>query len=363
MKKRTFLMGGPGNIMSEKNIDVLTGLRGLAALIVFVSHLANQGMMPQVLGNGFGQIGVMIFFLLSGFLMGHLYLLKSWDKENVRSFIFSRVGRVFPLYIFIVVVSFFVSTLLYPDFHYEINSFKVFFTAMAFVKAPQELWTIPVEVQFYAFFVVVWFGCKVAKSNFVLPLMAVTSVVPSFLMYYFTGKLLPVFSTYSFVFFIGIGFSYIYRNRIGFDFFSERIRFFLGGAAILLIFISLPSIRLEHGAVYSDDFYLRTWGDPVNWLLVSTLFYAALMNSGSLNFLNGKIFAYLGNISYGFYLIHYPVIVEVNKLVAPQFVKVGIAFLVVTLLAHLSYVFLENPVNKFIRSLNSSGKASQKAEV
>jgi len=55
-----------------KYIHTLTGLRGLAALIVFVSHSANVGLLPHFFGTGFGQVGVMIFFLLSGFLMSHL---------------------------------------------------------------------------------------------------------------------------------------------------------------------------------------------------------------------------------------------------------------------------------------------------
>ena len=63
----------------QKEIGALTGLRGVAALIVFVSHGANEGVLPAMLGNGFGQIGVMIFFVLSGFLMGQLYLRRSLD--------------------------------------------------------------------------------------------------------------------------------------------------------------------------------------------------------------------------------------------------------------------------------------------
>jgi len=46
----------------------------MATFIVFISHCANQGMLPAMFGNGFGQVGVMLFFILGGILMDHLYL-------------------------------------------------------------------------------------------------------------------------------------------------------------------------------------------------------------------------------------------------------------------------------------------------
>ena len=57
-----------------KRIHTLTGLRGIAALLVFISHCGAQSILPSFLGKGFGQIGVMLFFVLSGFLMTHLYI-------------------------------------------------------------------------------------------------------------------------------------------------------------------------------------------------------------------------------------------------------------------------------------------------
>jgi peptidoglycan/LPS O-acetylase OafA/YrhL len=42
--------------------------------------------------------------------------------------------------------------------------------------------------------------------------------------------------------------------------------------------------------------------------LIYLLFICAALNSKSLVFLTYKPFIFLGNISYGFYLIHYPII-------------------------------------------------------
>lgn len=42
--------------------------------MVVISHAADEGMPPAWLGDGFGKIGVMVFFLLSSYLMATIYL-------------------------------------------------------------------------------------------------------------------------------------------------------------------------------------------------------------------------------------------------------------------------------------------------
>ena len=54
-----------------RNIDALDGLRGFTCLLVVFTHAGNSGLFLNTLGSG--QLGVMLFFALSGFLMVHLY--------------------------------------------------------------------------------------------------------------------------------------------------------------------------------------------------------------------------------------------------------------------------------------------------
>ena len=55
------------NLSNEKlQIDALDGLRGLAVLIVFLSHTSNDGvfLLPSANFSGIGKSGVFLFFVL-----------------------------------------------------------------------------------------------------------------------------------------------------------------------------------------------------------------------------------------------------------------------------------------------------------
>ena len=83
----------------------LDGLRGLAAFIVLVSHVSNRtGLWGNLLGHGGGRIGVMIFFCLSGYLMGTLYLSSPFRPVEVWRYALHRFARVAPLYYLVVFV-------------------------------------------------------------------------------------------------------------------------------------------------------------------------------------------------------------------------------------------------------------------
>src|SRR6188474_1808835 len=78
----------------------LDGLRALAAFFVVVSHFSNETQIwGGLLGTGGGQLGVMIFFLISGFLMARLYMDGPWNAAEVGAFLQKRVARVVPLYL------------------------------------------------------------------------------------------------------------------------------------------------------------------------------------------------------------------------------------------------------------------------
>jgi peptidoglycan/LPS O-acetylase OafA/YrhL len=331
-----------------KYIHTLTGLRGFAALIVFISHSANQLLLPEYLGEGFGQIGVMIFFILSGFLMSHLYIKDSFDCANVKRYALARIGRVIPLYFLLLLLSIVISNYIDNNFHYNLNDPGMILRAFLLIDAPYEFWTIPVEVQFYFSFVVFWYLYQRGVNYFLLVLFVLLTMLPAAYLYLQFDKPPRVLSFYAYAFFIGVGTSLVqnyFRNSAS----IRKLASIAGYPLLILLFLNLPVLRERYGLVYHGDAYLRTWGDPITWAIIYGLFICAILNSKSLTFLNLRPFVYLGNISYGFYLMHYPILKYCIALDLNSYVQLILAFCVTAGLAHLSYKYFERPTAKLIR--------------
>jgi peptidoglycan/LPS O-acetylase OafA/YrhL len=330
-------------------INSLTGLRGLAAFIVFISHCANQGMVPEVFGNGLGQIGVMLFFILSGFLMAHLYLDKDASVSNIKHYLVARVGRIFPLYYLLILFSVFISTCVYAEFHYHITELNIVARALLFIDAPFEFWTIPVEVQFYFVFVVFWLLYQRGAGPVVLTLFALLTIVPSIFLYPKLGYVPALFSSYSVPFFVGIITAMNYSRLTRSPLLNRLVRY-LAIPAVIALFLNFPAIRAERGWVLDDHFFIRTWADPVNWIIVYGVFFCAMFNPGSLGFLNTRPIVFLGEISFGFYLIHYPILKIIKHMAVPVPLQFLVSLVVITAMAWLLYRFFEKPANTLVRA-------------
>jgi peptidoglycan/LPS O-acetylase OafA/YrhL len=92
------------------NIQSLTALRGLAALIVLFYHSAAwrfgaQDAVPLPLGHGY--LAVDLFFLLSGFVLMHVHEREFSDGvawANVKSFLRARFARTYPVHLAMLLV-------------------------------------------------------------------------------------------------------------------------------------------------------------------------------------------------------------------------------------------------------------------
>jgi peptidoglycan/LPS O-acetylase OafA/YrhL len=84
------------------DIKPLTSLRFVAAMWVvayhYWPHLAGAGAMPGLIDKGY--LGVELFFILSGFILCHVYL-PSYEAGRYRytDFMWARLARVYPMHI------------------------------------------------------------------------------------------------------------------------------------------------------------------------------------------------------------------------------------------------------------------------
>jgi len=225
------------------NISSLDGLRGVAALVVLISHCANRGYLPAFLGQGFGQMGVALFYSLSGLLMAKLYLGRKIDLDALRIFIWRRGARVLPLYYFALSIgALFLWINISP---FEIESSRDIIRAGLMLHGTGVLWSIPVEIQFYCIFVLIWYFSS--KGHLIKVLSVLTVLQMSLVVtQYFLG--VKEFSNLSFwlhIFILGVVLGKLSTSENFLKYFADK-RFLLNIISFSLIacaFIAPPGVR------------------------------------------------------------------------------------------------------------------------
>ena len=89
-------------------IRALTGLRGVAAVVVMAYHYRNLGLMDRRCASplGPGYLMVDLFFILSGFVMARTYagaFASGFTRRAYLGFLEARLARVYPLYAIVTV--------------------------------------------------------------------------------------------------------------------------------------------------------------------------------------------------------------------------------------------------------------------
>ena len=150
-------------------IRKLNSLRGFAALVVVVAHFSGiTGWLGGYPGRGAGQLGVMLFFVLSGFLMGYLYIGQELDGTNLRRYLVARFARVVPLFALVLGLSILSPRVGFPGLLYNLQRPEEIASHLLLLDGKSVLWTIPTELHFYALFVVIWFMLRrFAPARFV----------------------------------------------------------------------------------------------------------------------------------------------------------------------------------------------------
>jgi len=94
---------------------VLDGIRGLAILLVLMTHgfgqfsaVTRTENLFKLLFVRYGWVGVDLFFVLSGFLITGILLKTKHSPDYFKSFYMRRVLRIFPLYYVTLAICFFI---------------------------------------------------------------------------------------------------------------------------------------------------------------------------------------------------------------------------------------------------------------
>ena len=325
----------------ENNFDFL---RFLFAFLVVIGHtiiLSGQLEFKNEFFAAMPNYSVYCFFIISGFL-----IYASFEKlNNLKKYFFNRARRILPAYFFVVLFfSFFL-------FFFSDLDLKEYFSAgwlkyvganllfANFIKpcidgvftnnllcaVNGSLWTIKVELMFYAFVPFLFYLIKNnsrKRKNIILIIIYVLSIL------YFSilkglgkdeiARQLPGFLCY---FVAGI---FLYLNM---EFFKKWIYLFLP--------VAILGIVLEKGIFGQNIFTPFALGICIFW-------FAYLK-------VPLKKFAKYGDFSYGIYLVHFPIVqifVQENLFQKYSFYAFFACVSIVILFSVLIWNMIEKPVLK-----------------
>ncbi|MEM9546194.1 MAG: acyltransferase [Bacteroidota bacterium] len=348
----------------------LNGLRFIAAFLVLIYHLeqlkATFGLESYWDSVPFyaiiGKLGVILFFVLSGFLITFLLLVEeqNFDSINVKNFYIRRILRIWPLYLFIIVLALLLlpqcSTFTeysygreFSQFNYEWVIISILYllflpnlvlAVFGLIPYASHTWSIGTEEQFYLFWPLLLRYIKKNRARFMVLIVLFYVTVNLFLSTSYSDFIPLVNMIRAFWKTIpfdcmAIGGLYaimLFRKNKMLDFILRNDVFYSTIIVVCILLLNGVYIPYLHYEIYSFLFGL---------IIIN---FAA--NKKSHISLENRFLNYLGKISYGLYMYHPIGIVLALQLclstgVHSNYVIYPLSTIVTTIIAALSYKYFE----------------------
>jgi peptidoglycan/LPS O-acetylase OafA/YrhL len=163
-------------------IPSLNGLRALSIFAVLISHIQDRSLHLQTSSGG--QIGVNIFFVISGFLIT-LLLMKEEERNrsiSLKDFFIRRSLRIFPVYFLLLFVYFILQNLSILDIPAGSWLTSLTYTRYFFDGEWEtgHLWSLSVEEHFYLIWPFVFVYLKRKRITFAWSIIIIIPFVRLF---------------------------------------------------------------------------------------------------------------------------------------------------------------------------------------
>jgi peptidoglycan/LPS O-acetylase OafA/YrhL len=339
-------------VVAQGEIFALTGLRGVAALMVALLHFNFDvaGRFGTVYENltRMGFLGVDLFFILSGFVIAYKYhdIRRFWSREYVQ-FMWFRFWRIYPthffvtmLYVPVVVTSLLLSRHVDPE-RFSLSSLIAnLLMVQSWLGSDTMTWNVPawsVSAEWLAYVlfpILITLSAKVPRSLVIVACTALLLLVPA------------IFASVNIS---GVGFTGLVRL------FPE----FLSGCLIWRIYShDMSRARIFDLALtvvlvlmLTSGLYLPTEYPFLVLPLFACAIYLSCRSIGTASrILSSRPMVYLGTISYSLYLVHWSVLTTFRSILpasTPLPLRLVITLSITTLCAALTYHFVESPCRRF----------------
>lgn len=352
--------------MSNKSFHIqeLDGLRGIAVLTVLIGHVHIDFWFKawfQSITHLNGDLGVDIFFVLSGFLITRVLI--SDQKNNVArsSFFLRRSARLMPAYLLFIAGVGLVWGI-GPELPWSLTytyNYGRFFNMFLIERPLGHTWSLCVEEHFYLIWpFVFWFFGR--RANLFCVVAIILSVVSVFIIDLSSGSgilhYVQVFQpTHNRFVSISIG--------CLFGLYEDNLSGSRKGLLIVAILSQVFIVLFNSGPVSA---VLGMWLGEVGLAkalisqnlkavsIFSIVFWCSVNGFKPVNcILKNSTLCWVGKISYGLYLYHFPIywLLDISgPTKSDSLYMPWIAFLGVFLVAELSYRYFEAPILKWTRS-------------
>ena len=333
-------------LINDDGSTVLDFIRGISSQLVVLGHLLSfYGIMEFYKIPVIQNFGVMVFFILSGFLITQTTILKG-KAYGCKNYLIDRFSRIYsaflPALILVLVTDFFLKRYgQYPGYDYSLRSFlgNIFMLQYHPVfrhlgiqpfGSARPFWTVSVEWFFYIFFGVIYYlSIKKILTGYINFILFGLSFIMVF--YCFGGGQQGL----SYYWLLGSVSSYFYNeNKLQI---KSKATYF-GLLSILIFGMIFRIYNLKLIEMYDI-------GLAINF----TLIFLLLLNPSShLNFILKKRYfrifsSWLASYSYSLYLIHYTYIVVFKQSIRFKsiYVNILLIFVLVNIVSYLFYLFFE----------------------
>jgi peptidoglycan/LPS O-acetylase OafA/YrhL len=343
-------------------IPQLDSFRFIAVSLVMLSHWL-PGLIINRVPNG--VIGVMFFFVLSGYLISTnlLYAKESIDAglltrgQAFKTFYIRRTLRIFPLYYFVIIVVFLLNSNIFNGhivwYLAYIPNF-LFFKIQSWEGVFAHLWSLGAEEQFYLIWPFLIFFIREKYFKYLFPSMIAMSVLCKLCLYFYmpSNKFSEILTINCFdAFGVGASIALITVKKKDYNFLIDKMFWvYLIGMAVVSTIVYITGLL----------FLFRLSVSIASALIILKASKGFVGVSGKI--LDNSILQYFGKISYGIYIYHnfapwlmrcirgkenrYPIPIPtfpMNWLHSPVLLM-AMQFLLTIALASVSWFVIEKPI-------------------
>ena len=348
-------------------IDQLTFTRFVAAIAIVAYHFGrplnifSHPLVSKILTQA--NIGVSFFFILSGFVM----IIAYGSKKNIDSYSYlkNRFSRIYPLYLFAILLMLILQTFdakedfVFSDLILNVLMLQAWFPEKVFTVNLTG-WSLSVEFLFYAIFPLMFnfFYQKYKLKQLVIPVFLIWFFTQIFLFCAINGHWVIINESVTKRFLLYFPLMHINQflagNLAGL-FFIQHLKNRSGNydLIIALLFCLIPL-----ALIFRPEFL--NYHDGLLALLFIPLIIFISLNTGIITkIFSQKIFVFLGEISYGIYILQIPVFgfteYALQKLRISGDLKLFLCGVTALLFfSALSYLFIEKPLREKIKKINFS---------